>query len=87
VKQVDFEHGSVLSNIMQSALPMLVAQLLTLLYSVVDRIYIGRIPGEGTAALGGIGLCFPLILIITAFTNLYGMGGGAARVDELRQRS
>jgi len=75
VKQVDFEHGSVLSNIMQSALPMLVAQLLTLLYSVVDRIYIGRIPGEGTAALGGIGLCFPLILIITAFTNLYGMGG------------
>ena len=54
---------------------MLVAQLLSLLYSIVDRIYIGRIPGEGTLDLGGIGLCFPIIMIVTAFTNLLGNGG------------
>ena len=75
MKQVDFEHGSVTSNIFHTALPMLVAQVLSLLYSIVDRIYIGRIPGEGTAALGGIGLCFPIIIMVTAFTNLYGSGG------------
>ena len=54
---------------------MLVAQVLSLLYSIVDRIYIGRIPGIGAQALGGIGLCFPVILTVTAFTNLFGLGG------------
>ena len=75
MKQVDFKNGSVAANIVQTALPMFVAQVLNLLYSIVDRIYIGRIPGEGTASLGGIGLCFPVITLITAFTNLYGSGG------------
>ena len=55
--------------------PMLVAQLLNLLYNIVDRIYISCIPGTGTAALGAVGLGFPVITIITAFTNLYGSGG------------
>ncbi len=54
---------------------MLVAQILNLMYNIVDRIYIGRIPGEGLLALGGVGLCFPFITLITAFTNLYGAGG------------
>ena len=54
---------------------MLVAQIINLLYNVVDRIYIARIPGEGTAALGAVGLCFPMIVIITAFSNLFGSGG------------
>ncbi len=75
MKQVDFESGKIAKNIAQTAFPMLVAQVLNLLYSIVDRIYIGRIPGEGTEALGAVGLCFPVILIITAFTNMYGMGG------------
>ncbi|MCD8249030.1 MAG: MATE family efflux transporter [Lachnospiraceae bacterium] len=75
MKQVDFESGKIAKNIAQTAFPMLVAQILNLLYSIVDRIYIGRIPGEGTEALGAVGLCFPVILIITAFTNMYGMGG------------
>ena len=55
---------------------MLVAQILSLLYNIVDRIYIARIPGVGTTALGAVGLCFPIIVIITAFSNLFG-GGGA----------
>ena len=75
MKQVDFRNGRILSNVLQSMLPMLVAQVLSLLYSIVDRIYIGRIPGEGTAALGGVGLCFPIIIMVTAFTNLFGLGG------------
>ena len=75
MKQIDFSDGKIANNILQAALPMLVAQLLTLLYSIVDRIYIGRIPGTGSLALGGIGLCFPVILTVTAFTNLFGLGG------------
>ncbi len=77
MNQVDFENGSITSNILQTALPMMAAQILNLLYSIVDRIYIGRIPGEGTTALGSVGLCFPVIIMITAFTNLYGSGGSA----------
>ena len=46
-----------------------------LLYNIVDRVYIARIPEVGTAALGAVGLCFPLIVIITAFSNLFGSGG------------
>ena len=75
MKQIDFDKGRTSVIILQTAFPMFVAQVLNLLYSIVDRIYIGRIPGEGTAALGGIGLCFPVITLITAFTNLYGSGG------------
>ena len=75
MRQVDYKNGKIFSNVMQSMLPMLVAQVLSLLYSIVDRIYIGRIPGEGTSALGGVGLCFPIIIMVTAFTNLFGLGG------------
>ena len=75
MKQVDFENGSVFRNILQTSFPMLVAQVLSLLYSIVDRIYIGRIPETGTAALGGVGLCFPVIILVTGFSNLYGLGG------------
>ncbi|MDO5132452.1 MAG: MATE family efflux transporter [Eubacteriales bacterium] len=75
MKQIDFKNGSVFWNIVQTSIPMLVAQMLNLLYSIVDRVYIGRIPEVGTAALGGVGLCFPVIILITGFTNLYGLGG------------
>ena len=75
MKRVDFENGTVTGNILEAALPMLVAQILNLLYNIVDRIYIARIVEVGTAALGAVGLCFPLIVIITAFANLFGNGG------------
>ena len=75
MKRIDFEHGTVTGNILGAALPMLVAQILNLLYNIVDRIYIARIPNVGTAALGAVGLCFPLIVVITAFSNLFGSGG------------
>lgn len=81
--QVDFSKGNLTSNIMRTALPMLVAQVLSLLYNIVDRIYIGRIPEIGTAALGAVGICFPVITIITAFTNLFGSGGSPLFAIEL----
>lgn len=75
MKQIDFDHGTVTGNILGAALPMLVVQILSLLYNIVDRIYIARIPSVGTTALGAVGLCFPIIVIITAFSNLFGSGG------------
>ena len=74
-QQVDFSSGDVRHNVLAVAAPMLVAQVLNLLYNIVDRIYIGKIPGEGTLALAGLGLCFPIVTLITAFANLFGVGG------------
>ena len=76
VHQTDFSKGSVYKNILEVAVPLTIAQLLNLLYNIVDRIYIGRIPHAGTLALTGIGLCFPLITLINAFTMLFGSGAG-----------
>lgn len=70
--QIDFAEGSVRRKTLALAAPMLIAQVLNLLYNIVDRIYIGKIPGEGTAALAGLGLCFPVVTIVTAFANLFG---------------
>lgn len=75
MKRIDFENGNIVSNILKAALPMLVAQIMSLLYNIVDRVYIARIPDVGTTALGAVGLCFPIIVIITAFSNLFGSGG------------
>ena len=71
----DFGEGSIAGNIMSMAIPMTVAQILNLLYNMVDRIYIGHIPGAGSLALRGVGLTFPVISMIAAFANLFGMGG------------
>ena len=54
---------------------MTLAQLLNLLYNVVDRMYIGRIPDAGALALTGVGICFPIIAMVSAFTHLFGNGG------------
>jgi len=75
MKRVDFENGKTLNNILATALPMLVAQIINLLYNIVDRIYIARIPDIGTVALGAVGLCFPIVILTTAFTNMFGSGG------------
>lgn len=75
MKQIDFSGEDTKGNIARAVVPLLVADILALLYSIVDRIYIGRLPGEGAAGLGGIGLCFPFVMMVTAFTNLYGQGG------------
>ena len=75
MKKVDFNNGKITQNILQTALPLLAAQILNLLYSIVDRVYIGHIADTGTEALAAVGLCFPMIVLITGFTNMFGMGG------------
>lgn len=71
----DFGVGSVSAAILRLAVPMTLAQLINVLYSVVDRIYIGHLPHTSTEALTGIGLTLPVITMVTAFANLFGMGG------------
>ena len=57
------------------ALPTVAAQLINMLYNIVDRIYIGHMPGDGALALTGVGVCLPIILIVSAFAALVGAGG------------
>lgn len=57
------------------AIPTVVAQLVNMLYNIVDRIYIGHIPGEGSLALTGVGVCMPILMIISAFAALISSGG------------
>ena len=71
--QNDFSRGSMAQNILQMALPMTVAQLINILYNIVDRMYLGKLPGH--LSLTGLGLCLPIISILMGFANLCGMGG------------
>lgn len=71
----DFSKGKVWRNIIAQAIPLILAQLVQILYNVVDRIYIGHLPGENNIALTGVGLTFPIITLIMAFTCLFSMGG------------
>jgi len=57
------------------SIPAITAQLVNMLYNIVDRIYIGHIPGTGPLALTGVGVCMPIIMIISAFAALVSMGG------------
>lgn len=72
----DFGTGSVQKLILSQAVPLTLAQLVQLLYNIVDRIYIGHMPGDdASTALTGIGLCFPIITLISAFVNCISTGG------------
>lgn len=71
----DFSKGRVWENIISQAIPLTLAQMVQLLYNVVDRIYIGHLGEEHSMALTGVGLTFPVITLIMAFTALFGMGG------------
>jgi len=73
----DFTQGKMSANITKMAIPVIVAQIAHLLYNVVDRMFLGRMGDEGVMALTGVGLCFPIITIVTAFTNLCGVGGAS----------
>lgn len=57
------------------AVPAVAAQLINVLYNIVDRIYIGHIQGYGDVALTGVGVTFPIIMLISAFSAFAGMGG------------
>lgn len=72
----DLARGSVRTLVLRTAIPMVVAQLVSMLYNIVDRIFVGQIPDIGAVALGGIGVYLPINIILMAFSLLFG-GGGA----------
>ena len=71
----DFSKGPVWKCILTQAAPLMLAQLVQLLYNVVDRVYLGHLGGENSLALTGVGLIFPVVTLITAFSVLFGNGG------------
>ena len=74
-KRQDMGSGDVKKLLLQLMIPAVVAQVVNLLYNIVDRIYIGHIPGIGAAALTGVGLFTPILMLLNAFAMLIGAGG------------
>lgn len=72
--------------ILRMTLPTVAAQIVNLLYNIVDRIFIGHIPGIGDAALTGVGVTSPLIIIISAFSAFFGQGGAPLAAIELGKK-
>ncbi len=75
MKNTDFIKGPVWKCILAQSVPMIIAQLVHLLYNVVDRIYLGHMGDSGAMALTGVGLTFPVATLIMAFAALFGTGG------------
>ena len=74
-KDIDMTSGSVFKLLMKLSIPAICAQIINLLYNIVDRMYIGHIALIGKDALTGVGVCMPIILAISAFAALVSMGG------------
>lgn len=74
MKETDFSRGPVWRSVVSQAAPLTAAQLVHLLYNVVDRIYIGHLEDVGGMALTGVGLTFPIVTLIMAFSALFGAG-------------
>jgi len=64
----------ILKTIFSLAVPATIAQIINVIYAIVDRIFIGKIPSIGSDALSGIGVCFPILILITAFSQLIAVG-------------
>ena len=71
----DFSQGPMWRNILAPAIPLTIAHAVQVLYNVVDRIYLGHLPGASSLALTGVGLIFPIVALVTAFCNLFATGG------------
>lgn len=74
-KEELLKSGPIFKTMLVMGIPTFVAQFINLMYNIVDRVYIGHISGCGAQALTGVGVCFPIITFISAFTSLIGMGG------------
>ena len=88
-KSADLGTAPIGRLMVRMAIPCIAAQLINALYNIVDRIYIGRLPDGGTSALAGLGVAFPIIMIIAAFAALIGMGGAplcSIRMGEKKEK-
>ena len=79
-RQNDLGRDPIGRLLLRLAIPTVTAQLVNALYNIVDRMYIGHIQGEGDLALTGLGVCFPVIMFVSAISSLVGMGGGSRAV-------
>ncbi len=75
MKNSDLSKGNVKALVMRTAVPMVIAQIVSMLYNIVDRIFVGQIPEIGATALGGVGVYLPVNILFMAFSLLIGAGG------------
>lgn len=71
----ELAEGKILPLVFKLTIPAVIAQLITFLYNIVDRMYVARIEGSGMDALAALGIVLPITLIMQAFANLVGLGG------------
>ena len=81
------ETGKIGKLLFQLALPSITAQIINVLYNMVDRMFIGHIAGTGATALTGVGITFPVITLISAFSSLIGMGGAPLAAIEMGKQN
>ena len=79
-RQNDLGRDPIGPLLVRLAVPTVTAQLVNALYNIVDRMYIGHMEGTGDLALTGLGVCFPVIMFVSAISALVGMGGGSRAV-------
>jgi len=85
----DLRHDSIRSLVIRLAIPSMIAQLVNVLYSIIDRMYIGNIPEVGDVALAGAGVCGPIVTLLSSFGTLVGLGGSilmAMRLGEKKKK-
>ena len=80
-KAADLGKDRIWSLVLKLAVPSMIAQFVTVLYSIVDRMYIGNIPLTGDTALAGVGVCGPIVTLLTSFGTLVGLGGAILPVS------
>ena len=88
-KAADLGKDRIWSLVLKLAVPSMIAQFVTVLYSIVDRMYIGNIPLTGDTALAGVGVCGPIVTLLTSFGTLVGLGGAillSIRLGEQNQK-
>ena len=74
-KANDFGRDSIPLLVLKISIPFMIAQFVNVFYSIVDRIYVGNIPGTGVGALAGVGICAPIVTLLSSFGTLFGIGG------------
>ena len=75
MKSINLENNKTFKSILYLAIPSMIAQLVNVLYNIVDRIFIGNMPINGEIALVGVGVCAPILTFLSSFSYLIGFGG------------
>lgn len=82
----DLGRDNMLGLVLRLAIPSMIAQLVNVLYCIIDRMYIGNIPDIGTVALAGVGICGPIVTLLSSFGTLVGVGGSILMAMKLGEK-